>query len=97
MLSLYLLAGLLAAGQAGAAAAELSMLPAVRSIIDRRRGCDHWAGEEPYDRERARQIAAAARRLQCDRLDRDEAAVRRNYSARGDVLRLMDQASAERP
>ena len=60
---------------AGAEAAQPAAPPLpkdVKAFVDRRAGCDHWAGEEPYDADRRQEIARATRRLRCDRLERDE-------------------------
>jgi len=84
-----LLVGLTLAGSAAAA----PRLPAeVRQAIARREACNHWAGEEPYDRARAREIAANVRRLGCVRLEKDEARLRRRYARRPGVLRALRAA-----
>lgn len=59
-------------------------------FIQRWAGCAHWGGEEAYDADRARQIRRAVRELRCDRLDRDEAALRRKYAGRTAVLAALD-------
>lgn len=64
----------------------------VRAFVERRAGCNHWAGEEPYDRERAREIATALRSLRCARLPVDERALRRRHVRQRDVLDILDQA-----
>lgn len=63
--------------------------PAVRAFIDRRAACNHWSGEDAYDRDRAREIARAVRALHCDRLPRDEVRLRRRYRSRPDLLDLI--------
>ena len=60
---------------------ELRAAPiAVRDFISRRAGCNHWGGEEPYDADRAAQIAAALRKLRCDRIEADERRIKRKYA-----------------
>ncbi len=52
----------------------------VRAFLVRRAGCNHWGGEEGYDAERAAQIAEAARKLRCNRIETDERRIRRQYA-----------------
>jgi hypothetical protein len=59
-------------------------------LMQRWAGCAHWVGEEAYDVDRARQIRRAVQALRCDRLDRDEAALRRKYAGRTAVLAALD-------
>jgi hypothetical protein len=61
----------------------------VRVFIDRRMGCNHFAGEEPYNEERARQLEAAARELRCRRLESDETRLRRRYVRMPRVLKAL--------
>ena len=44
----------------------------VPAFIERTVECNHWGGEEPYDKERAAQIRTAVERAQCDHLTSDE-------------------------
>jgi len=68
-------------------------LPAnVIDYVERRGGCNHWGGEEPYSKERRKEIDEGARRLRCDRIDADERKLRRKYADRPDVLRVIDAA-----
>jgi hypothetical protein len=64
----------------------------VRRFIERRQSCDHWAGEEPYDRDRARQIDSALRRDRCDTIDRTEVRLRRRHARRRDIIRAIEAA-----
>ncbi|MGF7147116.1 hypothetical protein FHS96_000725 [Sphingomonas zeicaulis] len=68
---------------------------AVRAFIDRRTGCNHWAGEEPYDAPRRKQIEAALADLRCDRLDADEAALLRRFGGDAEVRALLDAVRDE--
>jgi hypothetical protein len=67
----------------------------VRAFVERRIECNHWAGEDAYDAERGRQIAAAVERLRCDRIDRDEARLRRRHSGSARVRRALERARDE--
>ena len=80
MLRLSLFAFLLSAT---AFANEISNLPQVKKIangqpqdvvefIERTVECNHWAGEEPYDKERAEQIRNAIKNARCDGLGSEE-------------------------
>jgi hypothetical protein len=60
------------------------------AFAKRRAGCDHFAGEEPYDKARAQEIAKAERELRCDRIEADERAIRRTYAKRRDLIELLD-------
>ena len=70
--------------------AHLNALPRdVRVLIDRKISCEHWAGEEPYDAGRRREIEKAVRELRCDSLERDEARLRRRYAGSKPVLKAI--------
>lgn len=62
----------------------------VARYVERRAGCNHWLGEEPYDKPRAAEINRVVRQLRCERLDRDEMALRARYGAKPDLLKLID-------
>lgn len=47
--------------------------------VDRRKACNHWAGEEPYDKARAAEINKAVAKLKCDALDGEEKVLLRRY------------------
>lgn len=63
----------------------------VEAFIIRRAGCNHFAGEEPYDRERATELAKALRDLRCDRIERDERKLRETYRRDRAILTLLDE------
>lgn len=70
--------------------AMTKMLPHdVRAFIDRKSECNHWAGEEPYDAARAKQIERAVARLKCETLDKDEAMLKRRYSRNAPVRKVL--------
>lgn len=62
---------------------------AVREFIERRAMCNHFMGEEGYDRQRRRDLARAIRELRCLSIDRDEAALLRSFAARADTVALL--------
>jgi len=72
--------------------AELSRgLPSrVAAVVTRHAYCNHWADEEPYDRARAIHLEQAVKKLRCDRLDRDEASIRKRYAGNARVLKALD-------
>jgi hypothetical protein len=64
--------------------------PAIGVFVERRAECAHWAGEEPYDKARAREIARAETKLRCDTVYADEAALRRRRRTAPVLLKLLD-------
>lgn len=47
-------------------------LPAeVAALLKRTDDCNRWGGEEPYDKERAKQIAEAMKKSKCDLVEKD--------------------------
>lgn len=68
------------------AAAGANGLPAdVQAFIERREGCEHWAGEPDYDAERRKQIAEAVDEL-CPGIDTQLAALRKRYARDPQVI-----------
>lgn len=65
----------------------------VAAFIERRALCDHFLGEEPYDKERAAYLDRTVRELRCDRIDRDEGKLRRAYRNDPAILQLLDQSA----
>ncbi len=51
----------------------------VAAYIDRREGCNHWAGEEGYDAARRAEIDRNIAALKCTRLDQDQARLMHRY------------------
>lgn len=66
----------------------------VQAVVDRWEDCAHWGGEEPYDKERGREIDRALKALGCDRLPRDTLSLRRRYKGNARVQRLIESAYA---
>jgi hypothetical protein len=52
----------------------------VRTLVSRREQCHHWAGEEPYDKARAKEIDRAMNQLKCDRIEQEVEAMRTKYA-----------------
>jgi hypothetical protein len=66
----------------------------VALIAERIAMCTHFAGEEPYDAGRRKEIAVVMKKYRCDRLDRDEAELRRRYKDAPAVLAVLQKAHA---
>jgi hypothetical protein len=64
----------------------------VSEFIVRRVDCNHWAGEEPYDDERAKDIRDAMAKLGCQTIGQDDSALRRVYAGNAKVLKALDDA-----
>lgn len=63
----------------------------VSAFVARRAGCNHFLGEEPYDRERAAQLEKALRQLRCDRIDADQQRLRMAYAGDHAILQRLDE------
>jgi hypothetical protein len=62
----------------------------VVAFMERRTGCNHFAGEFNGDRsERDREVTKAMRELRCDRLETDEARLRRRHAAKPQTLKAL--------
>ncbi|WP_238231566.1 MULTISPECIES: hypothetical protein [Methylobacterium] len=59
--------------------------------MPRRTDCHHWTGEEAYDADRGRAIAAAVKALRCDAVAADETRMRRRYGRDPEALRSLDR------
>jgi hypothetical protein len=66
--------------------------PEVAAFIVRFVGCQHWAGEEPYDKERAKEIETALKELNCERIKEEEKILRSRYARSPRVLKALDDA-----
>ena len=64
----------------------------VARYVERRAGCNHWAGEEGYDKARAAEINRNIRALKCEALDHDERRVQRRYRHSPATLRRIAAA-----
>ena len=66
---------------------------AISAFIERRANCNHFLGEEPYDRARATELNRTIRELRCARIDRDEQRLRKVYRNKPSVLQLLDDTA----
>lgn len=64
----------------------------VAAVAERIAMCTHFAGEEPYDAARRKEIAAAMKKYRCEKLDKDEAALRKRYKDDSVVLGVLQKA-----
>ena len=74
------------------AAMKKGMPAKVKKFIDRQVECNHWGGEEPYDEERLQEINAAADRLKCNDLEKDEKQLKKTYKSRAGVISSINKA-----
>ena len=74
-----------------------SMPRDVARYVDRREGCNHWAGEEGYDAARRAEINKVIADLRCTALDRDERVLRHRYRHNPAALRQIRKARADYP
>lgn len=88
---LFLILSLAAYPIYAAKAANVPTPKDVESLIDRITGCNHWAGEEAYDKERAKQINQAVKNLRCHQLDSDEKTLRRKYKNKANILKILNK------
>jgi len=63
----------------------------VASFVRRTDECNHWGGESPYDKARAKEIKKAVARLRCDQLKADEETLRRKYQDNAKILQVLDK------
>src|SRR5215469_9289159 len=61
----------------------------VAEFIERAANCNHWAGEEPYDADRAKEISNALSELRCSHLDADQASLLKRYKGNAKVERAV--------
>lgn len=64
----------------------------VAAIAERIAMCTHFAGEEPYDAARRKEIASAMKKYRCDKLETDEAALRKRYKDNHAALAVLQKA-----
>lgn len=63
-----------------ATAARAAWVPSdIAAYTQRREACNHWGGEEPYDKARRAEINRAVAKLNCEALDADEKTLLRRY------------------
>jgi hypothetical protein len=61
----------------------------VASFIKRRANCNHFLGEEPYDRDRARELERTIVELRCSRIDDEERNLARTYKKQQVIIQLL--------
>ena len=66
----------------------------VKKFIDRQTECNHWGGEEPYDKERVQQINAVVDKLKCNNLEKDGKLLKKQYKSKPKVLSSINKAKA---
>lgn len=64
----------------------------VAALIERVVGCNHWAGEEPFDAGRRKEISSALADLRCDQLSADETKTIKKYAGNAKVLKGVKEA-----
>lgn len=90
MIRLMMLAAATAISADSAIQRRIDLAPkAVRDLIERRAGCNYFAGEEPYDEARARDLARHMRSLRCTDLDRDDRELRQLFAKQPAILELL--------
>ena len=66
----------------------------VKKFIDRQIACNHWGGEEPYDKERLQEIKAAVDKLKCVNLEKDEKLLKKQHKSNPKVFSSINKAKA---
>ncbi|MBV1775677.1 hypothetical protein KSF73_08090 [Burkholderiaceae bacterium DAT-1] len=64
----------------------------VTLLVERIAMCTHFAGEEPYDAARRKEIATAMKQYRCMQLDQDEATLRKRYKDNPEILNVLKRA-----
>jgi len=74
------------------AALNKGMPKQVKMFNKRQIECNHWAGEEPYDKARAEEISATVQKLKCSALENEEKKLLKKYKSRSDVINSIHKA-----
>jgi len=70
-------------------------LPAdLKQHIDAIEACQHWMGEEAYDAARGKEIQANLTKWGCEKLDLNEATLRKKISAEKNLIKILDKAKS---
>lgn len=64
----------------------------IAAYADRRKQCNHWGGEEGYDKARTAEINRAVAKLNCIALDADEKLLLRRYRSSPVLLKQIRTA-----
>jgi hypothetical protein len=65
--------------------------PAVQAFLDRSEQCEHWAGEEPYDEDRRKEIDAAFDELHCESLAAERQRLQQRYRKDAAVTKAIEE------
>lgn len=79
----------------GSAMAAPPLPPEVKSWLSRFEQCEHWAGEEPYDEARGKEIDAAFDKLRCKDISADAQKLEQRYKNDAAVMHAIEEASKE--
>ncbi len=63
----------------------------IGNYISRRDDCEHFAGEDAYDKERAQYLDQMFAELQCNTLGADEKKLRKKYQGKPAMLKWLDE------
>jgi hypothetical protein len=74
------------------AAINKGMPNSVQQFNRRQIECNHWAGEEPYDKARLKQINTAVAILKCDALEKDERKLLKKYKSKPSIIDSINKA-----
>ncbi len=66
----------------------------VQQFNKRQIECNHWGGEEPYDKARSLEITAAVKKLKCDALENDEKKLLKKYKSKPNIIDSIYKAKA---
>lgn len=69
----------------------------VKSAVMKLENCNHWAGEEPTDEKRQKEIKANMDKLGCDKLQLQVEALKKKFSADATTGQFLDAAIKEFP
>jgi hypothetical protein len=64
----------------------------VVELIDRNQDCTHFAGEEPYNEERAAEIQKAMRQLKCASIEKEKEKLIKKYRGNGEIVKAIEFA-----
>ncbi|QEI04407.1 hypothetical protein FXN63_00060 [Pigmentiphaga aceris] len=81
---------MLAAGLSANAVPAKRFPPEVEKFLNRAEECEHWAGEEPYDKDRRKEIEAALDELRCDSIEAEKQTLQQRYRKNPAVLKALD-------
>ena len=74
------------------AAMNKGMPKSVQLFNKRQIDCNHWSGEEPYDKARLKEINSAITELKCNALNEDKNKLLKKYKTRPDVFDAINKA-----